>query len=52
MLVGGVEGSAVYLSHQQCLIDKWLGLSVTVTVSVRARARECIFSLFYFFWLC
>ena len=45
-----VKGSAVHHSRQ-CLVAKWLGLSVTVRVRVRvrARARECDFSLLFFF---
>ena len=30
-------------NHQQCLVAKWLGCSVTA----RARARECTFPLFF-----
>ena len=43
-----VKGSVVHGNRQQCLIDEWLGLSVTVRVRVRARARRCIFPFFFF----
>ena len=45
-----VKGSVVHGNHQQCLIVKWLGLSVTVRVRIRARARECIFPFFFLFF--
>ena len=35
-------------SHQQCLVAKWLGLSITVRVRIRARAREWDFSHLHF----
>ena len=35
-------------SHQQCLVAKWLGLSVTVRVRIRAKAREWDFSHLHF----
>ena len=38
-------------NRQQCLVAKWLGLSVTVRARVRARARECIFPFFFFFFV-
>ena len=39
-----VKGSVVHGNRQQCLVAKWLGLSVTVRVRVRATAREYIFN--------
>ena len=42
----------MHRNRQQCLVAEWLGLSVTVRVRVRAKARECIFPLFFFFFLC
>ena len=38
----------MHCDHQQCLIAKWLGLSVIVRARARARARECIFPFFFF----
>ena len=43
-----VKGSVVHGNCQQCLVARWLGLSVTVRVS--ARASECIFPFFPFFF--
>ena len=34
--------------RQQCLVAKWLGLSITVRVRVRAKAREWEFSVPFF----
>ena len=40
MLVGALKAvQCTSISHQQCLIAKWLGLNVTVRVRVRARVR-------------
>ena len=47
MLVGALKAvQCTSISHQQCLIAKWLGLNLTVRVRVRvrARAREWDFS--------
>ena len=42
-----VKGSVVHGNRQQCLVARWLGVSVTVRV--RARARESICHFFFFF---
>ena len=40
MLVGALKAvQCTSISHQQCLIGEWLGLSVTVRVRVRVRAK-------------
>ena len=38
----------VHHSHQQCIVAKWLGRSVTVRIRARARARKWNFSLLFF----
>ena len=42
-----IKGSAVHRSNQQCLVIKWLGLSVTVRVRAIGPGNGIFLSFFF-----